>query len=97
MGMQIKNLALLSMAALAVAVPVNNDQSESPQDIHQFKDKIHSKKCPQKECPKSTTIITTHYTTITGTVAIDAKPCAPTPTQEKKHCSKCGDPNCGGC
>ncbi|KAG5355567.1 hypothetical protein CJU90_6661 [Yarrowia sp. C11] len=93
--MQLKNLALLSMAALAVAAPMN-DQAESPQDIHHIKDKIHSKKCPKPECPKSTTIITTKYHTITATMTkTSAKACAP--TQEKNHCPKCGDPHCGGC
>ncbi|KAG5366724.1 hypothetical protein CJU89_1160 [Yarrowia sp. B02] len=94
--MQLKNVALLSMAALAVAAP--NYEAESPQDIHQFKDKIHSKKCPKPDCPKSVVTTTTQYTTATATITVtSAKNCAPTQDTKKNHCPKCGDPNCGGC
>ncbi|KAG5361017.1 hypothetical protein CJU89_4119 [Yarrowia sp. B02] len=98
--MLFKYIAILSLAAFVVAneaapivdnAPVaNNEHSENPEDIHKLKEKIHSKKCPKPDCPKSIFKTTTNYHTnwITKTETVQ-KQCAPT-NHPKKKCGKNG-------
>lgn len=95
--MLFKNIALITLAAVAVAAPAQ-DSSEAPQDIHKFKEEMHKKKCPQPSCKKSIVSTSTQYFSATMTVTkIIPKKCAPTKETKEQRCPSCGNSDCGGC
>ena len=74
--MQIKNILLLSLSAVALAqnvIPESDNAMEAPQDISKLKHK-----CPEHKCPKPKTISLTKNITKTQLKTVTAQKCQPT-------------------